>query len=251
MLRSIGERGEIIKGLMRAVGIVFDEPAGQVKIAGVDVIEADVRQGQPFILKCPVKAFEAGIIFGLMGAGIELLDAKLLTGVFKLPGELTAVVGVDAWQVSLGQKEQALQEIDRLSGRAAQVDTGKGQPRTVFEGGEDVAALTVPPQLDGIGMPQQRLGQVMHLVDACFGPLVLPFGSFGDPLRVGVQVKVTDDPLDLPGRNWFMVGLLVQYLELGLAIFRVALAQRPDPFLLDRGDLPGAAFLRGTGVVFQ
>lgn len=42
MNRSIGERGEIIKGLVRAVRIVFDKPVSQVKITGVKVIKADI-----------------------------------------------------------------------------------------------------------------------------------------------------------------------------------------------------------------
>ena len=99
---SIGERSLKSKGLMRAMGVVLDEPEGQVEIGLVDIVKANFGQGEPLILQGPIEAFEAGVVFGLADAGIDLLNAELAAGFLKMTGKFTAIIGVDPRQVSFG-----------------------------------------------------------------------------------------------------------------------------------------------------
>ena len=75
------------------MGIAFDEPAGEVEVALVDFVEADLGQGEPLVLEGSIEALEAGIVFGLMDAGKQMLDTEFASGSVKLTGELAAVVG--------------------------------------------------------------------------------------------------------------------------------------------------------------
>ena len=197
--RSISERGEISKGLVRAIGIVFDEPLGEVEVAVVEVIEADFREVEPFILKGPIEAFEAGVVLGLADAGKEVMDVEQAAGALKLTGEFAAVVGMDERQVAFGQEEQAFEEVSRLAGGATWVEAGEGQAGAMFEGGKDEAGLTVPADLDGIDMPQELPGGVVELMNARFRGLLAPLGAFGDPFGVRVELEEANDPLNLPG----------------------------------------------------
>ena len=138
---------------MRAMGVVFNQPVGQVEVACINLVKANVRQGKPFILEGPVKTFEARVVLGLADAREDVLDVEQQAGFFKLTGELAAIVRMDTWQVTLGQQEQALEEISCLAGGTPGIDAGKGETGAVFEGGKDVTWLAVPAQVDGIGVP--------------------------------------------------------------------------------------------------
>jgi hypothetical protein len=127
---------------------------GEVKVSLVDVIKTHLREGEPFILKGPVEAFQARIVLGVTDAGKEVLEVELTTGTLELTREFATVVRMDIGQVAFGQEEQAFEEVSRLAGRAPRVDTGEGQPGAMFEGGKEVAALPVPADFDGIDVPQ-------------------------------------------------------------------------------------------------
>src|SRR5688500_17142881 len=100
--RSISERGKVSKSLVRTVSIVFEQPVGEVEIGLVKVIETNLRESKPFILKGPVEAFQARIVLGATDAGKEVVDVEQATGTLKLTREFPAVVRMDIGQVAFG-----------------------------------------------------------------------------------------------------------------------------------------------------
>ena len=158
----------------------------EVEVGIVKVVQANVRKGKPLILEGPVKAFQPGVVFRLANAGKDMLDTKQATGSFELTGEFGAIVGMEVWQVTFREEEQAFKEVSGLAGGAASIDAGEGQPSPMFEGGKDITGLTVPAELDGIDMPQEQLGEVLGLMNVRFRRLLVPFG---DPFGVRVELE--------------------------------------------------------------
>ena len=91
MRRSISERGEISKGLVRAKGIVFDEPVGEVEVSLVDVIEANLRQGEPLILQGHRGAVYS-VAFSPDGMRLVTASGDGTARIWPLVGTLTQLV---------------------------------------------------------------------------------------------------------------------------------------------------------------
>ena len=108
MRKSIRERGHISKGLMRAMGIVFNEPVGEVEVAFVDFVEADLRHGDMVEIRTKLEKRTRSVIFvsATFTVGDETvmepsLPPKQLTGVLVTTASSSAgsVIAMDGTSV--------------------------------------------------------------------------------------------------------------------------------------------------------
>ena len=63
-------------------------------------------------------------------------------------------------------------------------------------------------------------------------------GSLLCLILVGIELISSDYPLDLPGGDLLRIFVLIDDLQLLLAIVRISLSQAPYPLFLDEGHFP-------------
>jgi len=146
---------------VRALGVVEDEPVGQLLVEGVQVGKEQVfvviDEG---LLHGSMEALDVGVHFGCLRVGVPALDALCFERFGEIGLEFGAVVGEHPLG-RLGEQRQGQVECcSRVAGVLGGRGPGEGEVRRRIDEGDDIASQTVTDALHGVASEHLQGRQV-------------------------------------------------------------------------------------------